>query len=73
MAKTIFELMNMAWERQGEHLHGLSQLELEVLLNQLSRVQVKETEKESFDLFYMATYSILRDLREDRKKGSGRE
>ncbi len=66
MAKTLFEILRLSWERQADHLHGLSLRELQVLLHQLHRMAVEEKDKEAFDKFVLAVISVIRDYNESR-------
>ncbi len=64
MDKTVSELMRMAKEQKAEYLQGLSCRELEVLILALTKTKVEDMDRESFDWFFMAVGSVLRDCRE---------
>ena len=64
MAKTISQLLQLAWDKQAEYIQGLSCRELEVLLSMLSQAKPEEKRRETYEKFFLAVYSVLRDCRE---------
>lgn len=55
MRKTLCKILAKNWQGQAEYLQGLTCKELEILWHDVQENRV------SFDRFYLAVYSVLRD------------
>ena len=66
MRKTLCKILAKSWQGQAAYLQGLSRMELEVLWHEV------QADREGFERFRLAVYSILRDLYESENRRSRR-